>query len=60
MFKVIREFKDKDGRIYKVGEDYPATNAKKPSNARTKTLSSTNNKYGQIYIEKVEIDPVKE
>lgn len=57
MFKVIRKFQDKDGRVYNVGDDFPATDAKKPTNARVKTLSSTNNKYGQIYIEKVEIDP---
>lgn len=54
MFKVIRKFKDKDGHIYDVGDDYPTVDAKKPTNARIKTLSSANNKYGQIYIEKVE------
>ena len=56
MFKVIRKFKDVDGRIYDPVDNnvYPAEGAKKPSNARIKTLSSTNNKYGQIYIEKVE------
>ena len=54
MHKVIRKFKDKDGRSYEVGDDYPAVGAKKPSNARIKTLSSTNNKYGHIYIEKIE------
>ena len=55
MFRVNREFKDKDGRIYKVGEDYPAVDAKKPTNARIKTLSSTNNKYGHVYIKKIEV-----
>lgn len=55
MYKVIRKFKDKDGCIYVPGDDYPHVDAKKPTNARIKTLSSTNNKYGQIYIEKIEI-----
>lgn len=53
MYKTIRKFKDKDGRIYNAGDDFPAVDAKKPTNARIKTLSSTNNKYGHIYIEKV-------
>lgn len=54
MYKVIRQFKDKDGRTYNVGEFYPTEDAKKPTNARIKALSSTNNKYNQIYIEKIE------
>lgn len=54
MYKVIRKFKDKDGRVYEPGDAFPHKDAKKPSNARIKTLSSTNNKYGQIYIEKIE------
>lgn len=54
MHKVIRKFKDKDGRIYEIGDDYPHVDAKKPTNARIKTLSSTNNKYKNIYIEKLE------
>lgn len=54
MYKVIRQFKDKDGRTYNVGEFYPTEDAKKPTNARIKTLSSTNNKYNQIYIEQIE------
>ena len=56
MFKVIRKFKDKDGCTYNVGDDYPTVGAKKPTNARIKILSSTNNKYGQIYIEKIEAE----
>lgn len=54
MYKVVRKFKDKDGRIYDIGDDYPSVDAKKPSNTRIKTLSSTNNKYSKIYIEKIE------
>ena len=53
MFKVIRKFKDKDGRIYDVGEDYPNADAKKPPNTRIKALSSTNNRCGHVYIEKI-------
>ena len=50
MYKVVRQFKDKDGRTYKIGDVYPTEDAKKPTNARIKTLSTTNNKYNQIYI----------
>lgn len=53
MFKVIRNFKDNDGVIYKAGDTYPSQKGKKPSNARIKTLSTTNNKYEQVYIEKI-------
>lgn len=54
MFKVIREFKDKDGHIYNVGDDYPSVDAKKPTSARIKVLTTTNNEYGKIYVEKIE------
>lgn len=54
MYKVIRQFKDKDGRTYKVGDVYPTEDAKKPTNTRIKTLSTENNKYNQIYIEQIE------
>lgn len=54
MFKTVRKFKDKDGRIYDVGDVYPHTDAKKPTNARIKVLYSTKNKYNQIYIEQIE------
>lgn len=56
MFTVIRKFKDKDGRIYSVGDHFPHIDAKKPSNTRIKTLSSTGNRYNQIYIEKIKVD----
>lgn len=56
MFTVIRKFKDKDGRIYEPGDHFPHVNAKKPTNARFKVLSSTGNKYNQIYIEKIKVD----
>ena len=58
MYEVIRAFKDQDGSIYKIGDVYPNSSAKKPTNARIKTLSSTNNKYEQIYI--VKKSPEKE
>lgn len=53
LYKVIRNFKDKDERIYKVNDDYPHADAKKPTAARLKTLSSTENDYGYEFIEKV-------
>lgn len=54
MHKVIRKFQDKDGRVYNIGDDYPNVDAKKPTNARIKVLSTNGNKYKQIYIEAVE------
>lgn len=54
MYKVIRDFKDKDGRIYRIGDVYPNGDAKKPTNARIKVLSSTNNDYKKVFIQKVD------
>lgn len=54
MYKVIRKFQDKDGQVYNVGDTYPVEGVKKPANTRIKTLSTDSNKYGKIYIEKVE------
>lgn len=50
-YQVVRKFKDKkhDDRIYDVGEAYPADGFK-TTKARVKQLSTTNNKYGQVYI----------
>jgi len=56
MHEVIRNFKDQDGSIYNVGDAYPNSKAKKPTNARIKVLSSTNNKYNQIYIVKKSLE----
>ncbi|MNI73458.1 hypothetical protein D3C73_1294680 [compost metagenome] len=50
MYKVIRKFKDKDSRVYNVGNAYPAEKAKKPTKIRIEELSTTNNKYGNVYI----------
>lgn len=60
MFEVIRRFKDTGGHIYEVGDVYPLQGSKKPSKARVKTLSSTDNKYGEIFIEKVDTPIEKE
>ena len=51
---VVRRFKDKkhNGRIYNVGEKYPAQ-GHKASNARLEELSTEKNAYKQIYIEEV-------
>lgn len=54
MYKVVRDFKDRDGRYYREGDTYPATDVKKQTAARIKTLSSTDNSYGQIFIKKNE------
>jgi len=60
MFTVIRKFKDKDGRTYIVGDTYPHNGVKKPSNARIKQLTTTNNKYSQIYIKPSTIEVEEE
>lgn len=47
MHKVIREFKDTDGRIYNIGEGYNGTAE------RIDVLATGNNVYKQKYIEEV-------
>lgn len=47
MHKVIREFKDTDGRIYNIGEEYNGTAE------RIDVLATGNNAYKQKYIEEV-------
>lgn len=48
MYKVIRVFKDVDGHVYTIGDDY--NNA---DNERLEVLSTSKNKYGYPFIEKV-------
>ena len=50
-YNVVRKFRESehDGRIYEVGDAYPAE-GHKATQKRIKQLSTTNNKYGQIYI----------
>lgn len=57
-YKVVRRFKDlkHDGHVYNVGDIYPKQ-GEKASKARLEELSTTKNKYGQVYIEKVEETP---
>lgn len=59
MYKVIRNFKDKDGHFYKEGDPYPAEGAKKQTAARIKTLSSIGNSYNQIFIQKTQVPKEK-
>ena len=59
MYKVVRDFKDRDGRYYREGDTYPAPDVKKQTSARIKTLSSTDNLYGQIFIKKNEVPKEK-
>ncbi|MDM5245756.1 termination factor Rho [Lysinibacillus sp. G4S2] len=54
MYKVVLDFKDKDGRFYREGDIFPAPDASKQTAARIKVLSSTNNLYGQVFIKKNE------
>lgn len=54
MYKVVRDFKDKDGRFYREGDVYPAPDARKQTTARLKILSSTGNSYNQIFIQKIQ------
>ncbi|TQR26847.1 termination factor Rho [Lysinibacillus sphaericus] len=59
MYKVVRNFKDKDGRFYREGDVFPAPDARKQTATRLKVLSSTNNSYGQIFIKKNEVPKEK-
>lgn len=51
MYKVIRQFKDTDERIYEIGEEYNGTEE------RIEVLVTGNNKYNEIYIEEVKQKP---
>jgi hypothetical protein len=57
-YKVVRRFKElkHDGHIYNVGDIYPKVGCK-ATKARLEELSTTKNKYGQIYIEEVKEAP---
>lgn len=50
MYKVVRLFKDTDGTIYKPGDIYEGD----ASEERLHTLSTTENAYNDVFIEKVE------
>ena len=47
MYKVIEKFKDKDGKIYEIGDKYESDDKD-----RLNTLSSTDNAYKRPFIEK--------
>ncbi len=49
MFEVIREFKDTDGEIYKVGSFY----SKPLSRSRYLVLTTKNNKYKKAFIKEI-------
>lgn len=55
MYEVVRGFQDKDGHFYRVGDTFPHAEAKKnvATANRIKTLSTTDNAYGEIYIKEV-------
>ena len=57
-YRVVRRFIElkHDGHVYNVGDIYPKQ-GEKASKARLEELSTTKNKYGQVYIEKVEETP---
>ena len=59
MYQVVRDFKDKDGRFYHSGDNFPSHDASKQTTTRIKTLSSTDNAYGQVFIKKVEAPKAK-
>lgn len=52
--KVVRRFKElkHDGHIYEVGETYPKEGSK-ATKTRLEELSTTKNKYEQVFIEEV-------
>ncbi|MBU5254200.1 termination factor Rho [Lysinibacillus capsici] len=59
--KVVSRFKETkhDGHIYEVGDNYPVE-GKKATKARLEELSTTKNKYQEIFIEEVPETPKDE
>lgn len=57
-YKVVRRFKElkQDGHIYEVGDEYPVE-GKKVTKARLEELSTTKNKYNQVFIEESKQTP---
>lgn len=49
-YKVIKKFRDKDERIFEVGDSYPFSTVTKE---RLEELSTKNNKYGYPFVEEV-------
>ena len=49
-YKVIARFRDKDERIFEVGDSYPFSTVTKE---RLEELSTKNNKYGYPFVEEV-------
>lgn len=60
-YKVVSRFKESkhDNHIYEVGDNYPVE-GKKATKARLEELSTTKNKYQQIFIEEVPETPKDE
>lgn len=56
-YKVIKKFRDKDDRVFDVGESYPFSTVTKE---RLTELSTDGNKYGVPFIEEVKEEPKKE
>lgn len=48
MYKVLKEFKDRDGKIYKVGDKYD----KELKGLRLKHLTTDENVYGKAFLKK--------
>jgi hypothetical protein len=55
MYKVVADFRDlKDNeRLYKVGDEYPAADAPKPTKARIKELVEGKNHLERVFIEEI-------
>lgn len=49
-YEVINQFKDEDGKVYKVGDKYD----KKLTKDREKVLSTKDNAYGKPFLKKKE------
>lgn len=57
MYEVVRAFRDakNEDHYYGVGDTYPVSGYK-PTKARIEELEKGKNKYGKVYIKKVEED----
>lgn len=55
MYKVVADFRDlKDNeRLYRVGDEYPAVDAPKPTKTRIKELAEGKNRLERVFIEEI-------
>ncbi len=55
MYKVVADFRDLNDNehLYKVGDEYPAADAPKPTKTRIKELAEGKNRLERVFIEEI-------